>query len=258
MSPLEGRIAIVTGAGRSIGRAIAQLFAREGARVVVATRTPERAEETAKLIATEGGSAWPYPIDLADGRAIPRLVEETVRHYGGVDVVVHNAAVYPFHTIAELPDHVLDETLSVNLKACFTLTRAAAPWMQRKKWGRILVTSSVTGPRVALPGLAHYAASKSGVNGFLRAAALEYAKDGITVNGVEPGFVLNEALAAEGNEEGRRHLARLVPMGRLGRPEEVAHAMLFLASEQAAYVTGQTLVVDGGSTLPETPLVGPG
>jgi 3-oxoacyl-[acyl-carrier protein] reductase len=126
--------------------------------------------------------------------------------------------------------------------------------MKKRGAGRILVTSSITGPRVAMPGTAHYAASKAGANGFIRTAALELAAYGITVNGVEPGYIDTPAMSALKARFGEEQLTRYIPLKRLGRPEDIAHAMLFLASDEAAYVTGQTIVVDGGSTLPESPV----
>ena len=153
-----------------------------------------------------------------------------------------------------MDDAVLDLLLSVNLRACFTLTRAAIPHLRKVAGGRILITSSVTGPRVTMPGLAHYAATKAGVNAFIKTAALELAADGITVNGVEPGYINTAALDRFKARHGENNIAKYIPARRLGRPEEVANAMLFLASAEASYVTGQTIIVDGGSTLPESPV----
>ncbi|WP_440511844.1 SDR family oxidoreductase, partial [Serratia sarumanii] len=147
---------------------------------------------------------------------------------------------------------LLQRTLSVNLMAPFFLAQAALPWMRRRGGGCLLVTSSVTGPRVAYPGLAHYAASKAGVNGFIRAAALELAAEKIRVNGVEPGMIRTPAMANLGDAQVNQAIAASVPLGRLGEPEDIAAAMVFLASPAAAYITGQTLVVDGGALLPET------
>jgi 3-oxoacyl-[acyl-carrier protein] reductase len=146
---------------------------------------------------------------------------------------------------------MLERTLAVNLSALFWLTQGALPMFRRQGQGCVLVTSSVTGPRVAYPGLSHYAASKAGVNGFIRNAALELASEHIRVNGVEPGMIATPAMANLGDDAVNQDIARRVPLGRLGTPSDIAGAMLFLASDLAAYVTGQTLVVDGGSTLPE-------
>ncbi|MCW3476162.1 SDR family oxidoreductase [Limobrevibacterium gyesilva] len=251
---LAGKVAIVTGAGRGIGRAIAQVFAREGAHVIIATRTPGHGNETLRLIADAGGRASFVPVDIGDHHASQALVDEAAARHGRLDIVVHNAAAFA-HGLIENADHAdLDRLLNVNLKACFTLTRAAIPHMRRQGGGRILITSSVTGPRVTMPGLAAYAASKGAVNGFIRTAALELAADGITVNGIEPGYIDTPALDRLKARYGADNIARYIPAKRLGRPEEAAHAMLFLASEEASYITGETIVVDGGAILPESPV----
>jgi 3-oxoacyl-[acyl-carrier protein] reductase len=141
--------------------------------------------------------------------------------------------------------------LGVNLRGCFLAIQACARPMRAQGYGRIVLTSSITGPRVSSPGHAHYSASKAGINGLIRAAALELAPSGITVNGVEPGNILTEGMRAERAPEYIRAMARSVPLGRLGTPQDVAHAVLFLASDEAAYITGTTIVIDGGQILPE-------
>lgn len=251
---LDAKVAIVTGAGQGIGRAIAQVFAREGARIVVATRTPQHGNETVRLITEAGGQAYFYPIDLADHKAAHALVDEVAARFQQLDILVHNAGNVSNNRIEVMDDAVLDKLLSVNLKACFTLTRAAIPHLRKVTNGRILITSSVTGPRVAMPGLAHYAATKGGVNAFIRTAALELAADGITVNGVEPGYINTTALDRFKARHGESNIAKYIPAKRLGQSEEVANAMLFLASAELNYITGQTIIVDGGSTLPESPV----
>ncbi len=146
---------------------------------------------------------------------------------------------------------VLDETLNVNLKAAFWLTQAALPLLKNSSSPRLLFTSSVTGPRVAMPGLAHYAASKAGLNGFIRSAAMEFAKYHITVNGIEPGLIRTEAVDALGDETQVANMAAQIPLKRLGTKQEIAYAMLYLASAEASFTTGQTIIVDGGALLPE-------
>jgi len=254
MRRLDGKAAIVTGAGQGIGRAIAQVFAREGARVAVATRTPKHGDETVRLITEAGGQACFYPVDLADHKAAHALVNEVAERFEQLDILVHNAGIASRNRIEEMDDAVLDLLFSVNLKACFTLARAAIPHLRKVAGGRILITSSVTGPRVTMPGLAHYATTKGGVNAFIRTAALELAADGITVNGVEPGYIDTTALDRLKARYGESNITKYIPMKRFGRPEEVANAMLFLASAESSYITGQTIIVDGGSTLPESPV----
>lgn len=250
---LAGKIALVTGGGRGIGAAIAQVFAQAGAQVLIANRTEAAGESVAAGIRAAGGTAQAIGCDIGRHAEADRAVAEAVRRFGALDIVVHNAAVNPWARIEAMDDAALDETLAVNLKACFWLAQAALPHWRARGAGRMLVTSSVTGPRVAMPGSAHYAASKAGVNGFIRSAALELAADHVTVNGVEPGYIAKQGGSLLSNPERAARIARHIPAGELGRPEDIAHAMCFLASDAARYVTGQTIVVDGGSTLPESP-----
>jgi 3-oxoacyl-[acyl-carrier protein] reductase len=242
-------VALVTGSGRGIGAAIAQLFAAHGASVMVTARTQAEVDAVADAIAAAGDVAHAGRADLLEPAAAARIVDAAVAHFGRLDILVHNAGIFPYHPIESLPDEAWQRVLDLNLGAGFRLLRAAVPHM-RTQGGRILFTSSVQGNRAAIAGCAHYAASKGGINGLIRAAALELACCGITVNGVEPGLVLTGEVARALKPERRERMAKAVPLGRWGLPEETAHAMLFLASDAAAYVTGQTLVVDGGATLP--------
>ena len=252
---ISDRVAIVTGAGQGIGEGIAKVFAAAGAKVVVATRSAGNGQETVDDITAAGGDAILLQCDIGQRSEVERVVAETVSHYGRVDIGVHNAAVYPLHTVEELSDEVMEQTLSVNMKAAVWLTQYCVPHFRQQQGGRLIFTSSVTGPRVAMPGTSHYAMSKGGMNGFIRTAALEYARDNITVNGVEPGYILTAAMSALGDEDELAAMAKCIPQGHLGKPEDIANTMLFLASDEACYITGQTIVVDGGSTLPESQVV---
>jgi 3-oxoacyl-[acyl-carrier protein] reductase len=254
---LSARTCIVTGGGQGIGRAIVRTFVAHGASVVIADKSLARCEQAANEATSCGGRALAVCADAGNKADVDDLVRTTEREFGGIDVVVHNAAVFPIRQFEAIDSELLEHTLAVNLKAAFWLTQAALPALRRSGHGRVLVTSSVTGPRVAYPGLAHYAASKAGLNGFVRAAALELASARITVNGVEPGMIATPAAANLGDEAHTAELARGVPLGRLGEPHEIAAAMLFLASDAAAYITGQTIVVDGGALLPECRLALP-
>ena len=248
---LQGRTTLVTGAGRGIGRTIAKVFAQAGSRVLVVTRGEAAGASVVDEIVAVGGDAQLLACDLANPASCRAAVGAAIEHWGSLDIVIHNAGIYPICSIEEMTEEILDATLDVNLKAAFWLTQAALPHLKKSVSPRLLFTSSVTGPRVVLPGLAHYAASKSGLNGFIRSAAMEFAKFRITANGVEPGLIRTEAIDALGDADQIAAMASQIPLKRFGTTEEIAHAMLYLASDEAAFVTGQTLVVDGGALLPE-------
>ena len=173
---------------------------------------------------------------------------------GGIDIMVHNAASFLGGPVEDYSEDDLETVLSVNLKACFRLSKAVIPFFRQRGGGRLLFTSSVTGPRVAMPGTSYYAASKGGMNAFIRTAAIELARDNITVNGVEPGFIRTAAMELLADEEGLKQMAKYIPAGYIGAAEDIAYCMLYLASDEARYLTGQTICVDGGSTLPESPV----
>ena len=252
---LSGKVAIVTGAGQGIGEGIARVFAKAGAKVVIATRSEANGQTVADSIVKDGGVAWLNQTDVGRRSEVKRVVAQTVERFGRLDIVVHNAAVYPVLSIEQLSDEDLDLTLSVNLKAGFWFIQESLPHLRKQGGGRFLFTSSVTGPNVAMPGTAHYAASKCGINGLIRTAALEYARQNITVNGVEPGYILTPAMDALGRPGSAGANGDANPARQAGDPVDIANTMLFLASDAAAYITGQTIVVDGGSTLPESPVV---
>ena len=250
---LKDKVALITGAGRGIGAAIAARFSREGAKVAVVTRSELNGKKCVEGILEAGGEASLQISDLGDANAPEKMIEECVSRYGRIDIVVHNAGSMTSNANEKVSESALEEVLSVNLKACFRLSSASLPYFKTQGQGRLLFTSSVTGPKVAMPGMSYYAASKSGLNGFIKNAALELAEFKITVNGVEPGFILTPSLEKLGKNTLKRIEAH-IPIGRIGDPDDVAQAMLFLASDEAAYITGQTIVVDGGSTLPESPI----
>jgi 3-oxoacyl-[acyl-carrier protein] reductase len=247
----SAKTVLVTGGAQGIGRAIVEAFAWRGGRVVIADLDLAQAEAVASELTATGCQVQAVGVDLADATAISTLMADLEQRLGRLDVLVHNAGYFPLTPFAGITPPMLERTLAVNLSALFWLTQGALPMFRRQGQGCVLVTSSVTGPRVAYPGLSHYAASKAGVNGFIRNAALELASEHIRVNGVEPGMIATPAMANLGDDAVNQDIARRVPLGRLGTPSDIAGAMLFLASDLAAYVTGQTLVVDGGSTLPE-------
>lgn len=247
----SGKTVLVTGGAQGIGRAIVEAFALRGARVMIADLRLTQAQALAEELTARSCQVEAIDIDLADATAVFELVQGLERDWGRLDILIHNAGYFPLTPFAEITPSLLDRTLAVNLSALFWLTQAALPMFQRQGHGCVLVTSSVTGPRVAYPGLSHYAASKAGVNGFIRNAALELAGYRVRVNGVEPGMIATPAMDNLGDSQVNGDIASGVPLGRLGSAEDIAGAMLFLASDLAAYITGQTIVVDGGSILPE-------
>jgi 3-oxoacyl-[acyl-carrier protein] reductase len=173
------------------------------------------------------------------------------RNFGQLDILVQNAGIYPWQLIEETSPKDWDRVMAVNLRGCFLAARAALVPMKARGTGRMLFTSSITGPHVTSPGHGHYSASKAGINGFIRAAALEFSGYGITVNGVEPGNILTEEVQRQRSPAFIQSMEDAIPLGRLGSVRDVANAFLFLASDEASYITGTTIVVDGGQLLPE-------
>jgi 3-oxoacyl-[acyl-carrier protein] reductase len=248
---LENRVALVIGAARGIGKGIAERFIEEGAKVVIGDREASMGEATARAL---GGPerAWFVPTDIARKEEAEKAVNAAVEHFGGLDILVQNAGIFPWTLIEHIEPEEWDSVLAVNLRGCYLAARAALPVMRSKGSGRMIFTSSITGPRVTSPGHGHYSASKAGINGFIKAAAIEFAAYGITVNGVEPGNILTEGVRQQRSAEFLRSMEEAVPLGRLGTPRDVANTVLFLASDDASYVTGTTIIVDGGQTLPES------
>jgi 3-oxoacyl-[acyl-carrier protein] reductase len=243
---LKDKTAIVIGAARGIGAGIAEVFAEEGARLVIADALEEEGRATAERL-----DGLFHRMDVsspADNRA---LVAAALQRFGRVDILVQNAGIYPMTMIADIDPTEWDQVLAVNLKGVFLAFQACLKPMQAQRYGRCIFTSSITGPRVTSPGHGHYSASKAGIVGFIRAAALEAAPYGITVNGVEPGNIMTEGIRQHRSPEFIRMMEDAVPLGRLGTPRDVGHACAFLGSDEAAYITGTTIVIDGGQILPE-------
>jgi len=244
---LKDRTAIVIGAARGIGEGIAEVFAEEGAKLVIADALAAEGRATADRL---GGMFVAMDVSSpADNKA---LVAATLERHGRVDILVQNAGIYPMTMIADIDPAEWDRVLAVNLKGVFLAFQACLKPMQAQRYGRCVFTSSITGPRVTSPGHGHYSASKAGILGFVRAAALEAAPFGITVNGVEPGNILTEGVKLHRSLEFRREMEAAVPLGRLGTPRDVGYACAYLASDEAAYVTGTSIIVDGGQILPES------
>jgi 3-oxoacyl-[acyl-carrier protein] reductase len=219
--------------------------------MVIADTEHDAGAMTAARLGGEHESCQFVATDVADIASVTGAVETTLSAFGRLDIVVQNAAVYPWTLIENISPEEWDRVLAVNLRGTFLAARAALAPMRKARYGRMVFTSSITGPKVTSPGHGHYSASKAGINGFIRAAALEFSRYGITVNGIEPGNILTDGMKAHRSETFIRNMERSVPLGRLGTPRDVANAALFLASDEAEYITGTTIVVDGGQTLPE-------
>jgi len=246
---LKGKVALVTGSGRGIGRAIALRFADEGASVVVNSLHRDTSEAVKREVESRGARAISVAGDVSDERSVADLFETVKREFGGLDVLVNNAGINIVKTALEMTEADWDRIFSVNLRSIFLCSRAAAGMMIPNKSGRIINVSSIVGIN-PFPSRAPYATSKAGVIMLTRELALEWAKHNITVNAIAPGFVSTDMLMAriaEGAIDGDAILKR-VPLGRLGSVEDMAHSVLFLAEEGSSYITGQCLTVDGGYT----------
>ncbi len=245
---MEGRVALVTGGGRGIGRAIAVRLAESGAKVAVSYRAnDEAAEETARLVREAGAECEFFKGDVASSDDVAALIKGVNEAFGPVEILVNNAGTTRDNIMMRMKDAQFDEVIATNLKGTYLCTRAVLRGMVRARWGRIISVSSVVG-LIGNAGQANYAASKAGIIGFTKSIAREVGNRGITANTVAPGYIKTELTAGLPEEITERVLGQ-VPIGRLGEPEEVAEVVAFLAGEGAAYVTGQTLAVDGGMVM---------
>jgi len=247
MSQLANQIAVVTGAGRGIGRAIALKFAAEGADVVVVSRTQENSEKVAAEIRALGRKAWAHAVDVADATAVNAAAEKILAETTKVDILVNNAGVTRDGLLMRMSDADWDLVLNTNLKGAFLVTKAFSRAMIKARTGRIINISSVIG-LIGNAGQCNYAASKAGLIGFTQSCAKELAGRGITVNAIAPGFIQTD-MTAELKEELKTALLKQIPRGCLGEAEDIAGAALYLASPSARYVTGQVLTVDGGMVM---------
>jgi 3-oxoacyl-[acyl-carrier protein] reductase len=247
MSQLENQIAVVTGAGRGIGRAIALKFAAEGAGVVCVSRTQENSEKVANEIAALGKKAWAFSVDVSDSAAVSAAAEKILADCGKVDILVNNAGVTRDGLLMRMSDEDWDTVLNTNLKGAFFFTKAFSRAFAKQRSGRIINISSVIG-LIGNAGQSNYAASKAGLIGFTQSIARELAGRGVTVNAIAPGFIETD-MTSELNEELKANILKQIPLGKFGAADDIANAALFLASSSARYVTGQVLTVDGGMVM---------
>jgi 3-oxoacyl-[acyl-carrier protein] reductase len=248
LTSIKGCAVVVTGASKGIGKGIARVFAGQGARVMVVAR---HADEAAATAAELGNGAASFAADVTDFASLQAMAAATAKAFGGIDIVCANAGIFPQVKIEDMEPGDWDHVLGTNLKGNFLTLKACLPYLKKSDQGRVVLTSSITGPITGFPGWAHYGASKSGQLGFMRTACIELSKYGITINAVMPGNIITEGLEGLG-EDYLKTMAASIPLKRLGVVEDIGNAALFLASKEAGYITGQTIVVDGGQTVPES------
>ena len=247
MNQLEKQIAVVTGAGRGIGRAIALKFAGAGADIVVVSRTEENSEKVANEIRALGRKAWAFAVDVSDSAAVAEAGEKILAAAGRVDILVNNAGVTRDGLLMRMSDADWDTVLDTNLKGAFLVTKAFNRAMLKQRSGRIINITSVIGI-MGNAGQCNYAASKAGLIGFTKSAAREFAARGVTVNAIAPGFTETD-MTADLKPEMREVILKQIPLGSLGQAEDIASAALYLAAASGRYVTGQVLTVDGGMVM---------
>jgi 3-oxoacyl-[acyl-carrier protein] reductase len=245
---LDGQVAIVTGASRGIGRAVAIALAKVGAKVVINyAGNAEAAEEVRKTIISGGGQAITFQANVADNNAVDALVKAAIDTYGKIDILVNNAGITKDALLMRMKDEDWDAVINTNLKGIFYCTKAVSKVMMKQRSGKIINMTSVVGI-MGNAGQANYAAAKAGVIGFTKSMAKELASRGINVNAIAPGFIATDMTNAL-SDQVKSDLAAKVPLNRLGTPEDVAAAVVFLATDSAKYITGQTLNVDGGMVM---------
>jgi len=244
MGKLDGKVALVTGGAQGIGKAIALRLAREGAQVTVSDINLEKAQETCREVESLGTKALAVGGSVADAKAAEAMVEKTVEAFGGLDILVNNAGITRDGVLLRMKEEDWDLVLSVNLKGAYHCTKAALRTLIKRKGGKIINIASVTG-QMGNAGQSNYAASKAGLIGFTKSVAREYASRNIQVNAVAPGFI-DTAMSQAIPQKEREMLIRAIPMERLGTAEDIAGAVLFLASPASDYITGQVLNVNGG------------
>ncbi|MDO8306742.1 MAG: SDR family NAD(P)-dependent oxidoreductase [Actinomycetota bacterium] len=248
----DRRTVLVTGGTRGIGKGIVERLAAHGLDVAFSGRDRSAGQQVEATLVAEGRAAQFIHADLTETGSPAGLVAAAAAALGSLDVLVHNAGIYPEHALGDMTLGDWHSVLDTNLTSAFLLAQAAAPELAKSAAGRIVFISSITGPRTGISGLAHYCASKGGIDGLMRALAVELASQGTTVNGVAPGTILTESLEELYAEPGlMESVTRIIPAGRMGSPDDIAAAVEFLASPDAGFITGQSIIVDGGQTIPE-------
>lgn len=250
-SSLKDRVVLVTGGSKGIGKGIANVFGAQGAKVMIAARGEEAASLACDELKAAGCEVDYCLVDVSDWDQVQKMVSKTVSTFGTVDILCANAGIFPQAKIVDMDPEEWDTVINANLKSAFLCVKACIPSFEKNGRGRVVLTSSITGPVTGFPGWTHYGASKAGQLGFLKTAAMELSRYGTTINAVMPGNIATEGLDGLG-EDYLATMAASIPLKRLGSVADIGNAALFFASDEAGYVTGQTLVVDGGQILPES------
>ena len=251
LTSIEGKSVLVTGASKGIGKGIARVFARHGGKVLAVSRNGDEAEAAAAELREAGGAASGFAADVSDLASMEAAAAAADERHGGLDILCANAGIFPSAKIEDMEVAEWEGLMATNLTGAFISVKACLPLLNAAEYGRIVLTSSITGPVTGFPGWTHYGASKAGQLGFMRTAAMEIAKYGITINAVMPGNIATEGLAGLG-EDYLAGMAASIPLGKLGDVEDIGYAALFLASREAGYITGTTIIVDGGQIIPES------
>lgn len=245
---LKNKVAIVTGAGQGIGKEIALSLAKEGAKVVVSDIT-DKINDVIKEIEKIGSQALAVKADVSNSKQTEELSKKTEKKFGRIDILINNAGIFPFKKLLEMKEEDWDKVLNVNLKGVFNCTKAVIPTMTKQKYGKIINITSIAGVKLGYVGLTHYCASKCGIVGFTKAAALELAPYGINVNAIAPGFIETPGAKAISSGGDMKQFAKTVPLKRIGKPIDIANLVVFLASDESSYITGECIVIDGGLTI---------
>ena len=251
LTSIADKTTIVTGGSKGIGKGIASVFAAQGAKVMIAARGEDAAKAAVAEIKAAGGLAAYHPCDVARWDDVQGLVDATIKTFGSVDILCANAGIFPQVKMIDMTPEDWDAVISTNLKSTFLLVKACIPVFKAAGNGRVVVTSSITGPVTGFPGWSHYGASKAGQLGFLKTAAMELSRYNTTINAVMPGNIYTEGLQDLG-EDYLKTMAASIPLKRLGTVEDIGNAALFFASDEAGYITGQQIIIDGGQVLPES------
>lgn len=242
---------IVTGGSKGIGKGIAEVFAEQGTKVMIVARGEEEALKAVENLRAKGATAEYCLCDVSDEEQVKAMVAKTAEVFGSVDILCANAGIFPQKKMIEMSADDWDLVMQVNLKSTFLCVKSCIPYFEKAGKGRVVVTSSITGPVTGFPGWAHYGASKAGQLGFLKTAAMELSRYNTTINAVMPGNIVTEGLEGLGQDY-LDTMAASIPLKRLGNVRDIGNAALFFASDEAAYITGQTIIVDGGQILPES------